>query len=136
MKVAFVKTKSAVVLWDVDRIIRDIRVGKLMPKFRMMSVPDLREQCGYVNYDVSDCDLGNTPIVAHLAKEKYRVLVGEEQICKSGDLFIKNIRCFYLEPHEHKRYIVDYDKEVYCRAVEEYWDDTWYDEDDEEEEEE
>lgn len=131
MKVAFLKTKSATVLWDVDRIIRDYRSRKLPHKVRTMSIPDLLEQCTHVDYDVTEFSITDFPIVAFLAKKKYRVLAGEEQLCKAWDMGWHTINCCVLDPDEHIPYVIDYDEETYLRAVAEYWEDGLDEENDE-----
>lgn len=133
MKVSFLKTKSATVLWDVDRMIRDYRSRRLPHKVRTMSLPDLHEQCRHVDYDVTDFPITDFPIVAFLAKKKYRVLVGEEQLCKAKKLGWHTVNCCVLTPEEHKPYIIDYDEETYLRAVAEYWESELEDEEEDEE---
>ena len=133
MKVSFLKTKSATVLWDVDRMIRDYRSRRLPHKVRTMSLPDLHEQCRHVDYDVTDFPITDFPIVAFLAKKKYRVLVGEEQLCKAKKLGWHTVNCCVLTPEEHKPYIIDYDEGTYLRAVAEYWENELEDEEEDEE---
>lgn len=130
MKVAFLKTKSATVLWDVERIERDYGSRALPETVRTMSVPDLLEQCTHVDYDVSASDMTRFPIVAMLAKRKYRLLAGDEQLHKARKLGFRTVNCCVLMPEEHKKYILDYEEETYLRAVAEYWEDD-PDEDDE-----
>ena len=130
MKVAFIKTKSATILWDVERIKRDYASRALPETVRTMSVSDLLEQCTHVDYDVSKSDMTRFPIVAMLAKRKYRLLEGDEQLHKARKLGLRTVSCCVLKPEEHKNYIIGYDEETYLRAVAEYWEDDLDEEDD------
>lgn len=129
MKVAFLKTPGATILWDVERMERDLSNRTLPETFRAMSVPDLIEQCTHVDYDVSESNMGRFPIVAILARGKYRVLTGDEQLHKARKLAFRTINCCVLTPEAHKPYIIDYDEATYLRAVEEYWADEPGDDD-------
>ena len=134
MKVAFLKTETATVLWDVERIERNYRNGTLKRTVKAMSVPDLVEQSAHVDYDFMGSDIGRLPIVVFLAKKKYRVLTGEEQLLKARALGFRNIKCCVLTAEEHKPYIIGYDEETYLRAVSEYWADEDIDDEPEEDE--
>lgn len=129
MKVAFLKTKSATVLWDVERIERELTDGTLSCEIRSMSVHDLIEQSPHVDYDVSSCDLRRFPIVAWLGNGKFRLLTGDEQLHKARALAFREISCCVLKPKQHKPYIIGYDEATYLQAVEEYWNYDLEDED-------
>ena len=134
MKAAFLKTATATVLWDVERIERHFRDGTLKQTVKSMSVPDLVEQSAHVDYDFMAYDLNRFPIVVFLTKNKYRVLTGEEQLLKARALGFRCIKCCILTAAEHKPYIIGYDEETYLRAVSEYWTDEDFDDEFEEDE--
>ena len=128
MKAAYLKTKSTFILWDVERMIRDMKSRKLVSTVRAIPIANLIDPRDGVDYDVMGCDVNTFPIVVFLAPDKYRVLTGEEQIIKARQMDCKTISCYTFQPKQHKNYIIDYDEDAYLRAIEEYWEGDLHDE--------
>ncbi len=121
MRAAYIKTESAVVLWDLPRLERDIYMRKYDFKVRSLPVVDLVGQCPPICGSDMLCDISAFPIVLSLAPDKYCLASGEAQINKARRLGFWDLECYFVEPRLHKKYIIDYDAEVYRRAVKEYW---------------
>ena len=127
MKLSYLKTKTAVLWWNLDEIERDIERSRFVVELKRMLVVNLVGLYTLEDVDWTKVDVSIPPIVASLGADKYCVLSGGEQIEKARLLGFKTLRCFFLKPSQHKRYIIDYDEEIYRRAVSEYWEE---DEDD------
>lgn len=123
MQVVYLKTKSAVLLWDIEALRRDVENLKFSVEVRRMLIVNIRGLYRLGNEDVMGADIGVFPIVASLSRDKYCVLSGGEQIEKAWRLGFKSIDCYYVKPAQHKKYLLDYDEEIYLRAVKEYWED-------------
>lgn len=121
MRVAYLKTRGANILWDVDKMIRDMERGILVPKIEFYSAIDLMSQVPPIDYDISKVNILRFPIIALLGNGKFRMLAGEEQVARVRQLSFQTISCCELYPRQHKKYILDYDEETYLRAVSEYW---------------
>lgn len=121
MKLSYLKTKTAVLLWELGKIEQDIEARRFSFEQKRMLVVNLMGLYRINDVDWTQVDLSVPPIVAALDSNKYCVLSGGEQIEKARLLGFRELRCFYLKPSQHKRYIVDYDEDIYRRAVSEYW---------------
>ena len=129
--IAYLKTKSAVILWDVEAMRRDIDELRMSAEIRRMLVVNLMDLYHGKNLDVDNADISYFPIVAALSKDKYCVLEGAAQIEKARLLHFVELECFFIKPAQQKKYILDYDEETYLRAVKEYWADEDFDDEDE-----
>ena len=123
MKVAYLITKSTVILWDVEAMRNDIETLKFSAEVRRMPVVNLMDLSRFDEAAVEPANIGIFPIVAALAPDKYCVLSGSEQIEKARRLGFIMLDCYYIKPAQQKKYILDYDEETYARAVKEYWED-------------
>lgn len=127
MLVGYLKTESATVLWDVDRIRRDLKAGDLSLAPSLVMLAELSTQISRDCDGKAPCDMNDLPIAVSFPKDKIRLLCGDAQICRARRLSMKHIYCYLLPPEQHKKYIIAYDEETYLRAVSEYWEGEWYD---------
>lgn len=134
MKIGYLNTKTATILWDLGRLEKDIEMRRLSTERRCFPVVDLIGQCLVLEADALLCDVSILPIVFSFAPDKYRVMTGREQVRKARLLGFRELPCHFIKPGQHKRYIIDYDEASYLRAVEEYsnWDEDWDEDLDEE----
>ena len=127
MLVGYLKTESATVLWDVDRIKRDLKTGELSLAPSLVMLAELSTQASRDCDEKAPCDMGELPIAVSFPKEKIRLLCGDAQLYRARRLSMKYVYCYLLPPELHKKYIIAYDEETYLRAVSEYWEGEWYD---------
>ena len=121
MKVAYLKTKSAVILWNLAAIEHEMDMHRSSFKVQRMPVVNLLGLYRLGDVDWSGVNLGVLPIVAVFSKDKYCVLSGGEQIEKAKMLGFWDINCYVLTPSQHKKHILDYSEEAYQCALSEYW---------------
>lgn len=122
MKVGYLKTKSAVILWDLGALELDIESGRISVEVRRMPVVNIAGLCRFDPELVEKVDISVFPLVVSFTPEKYCVLSGGEQIEKARALHFWDLDCYFLKPSQHKKYILDYDEATYQCAVNEYWD--------------
>lgn len=127
MLVGFLKTESATILWDVDRIRRDLKMGALSLAPRLVTLSELGVQTSMNCDESAPCNMNELPVAVSFPKEKIRLLCGDAQLYRARRLSMKYIYCYVLPPELHKKYIIAYDEESYLRAVNEYWEGEWYD---------
>ncbi len=122
MEIGYLKTKSGMILWNVRKMVADIRKSPKAYELRAMPLVDLLGQCPPAeDYDM-DCDINQAPVVLSLAPDCYRVVWGEAQINKASALGFWDIHCYFLKPGQHKKYIIELDEALYNRVVCEFQD--------------
>ena len=123
MKTSYLKTKNVVLLWNLSAIEADIDACRFAFRIKRIPLVNLVGLFRVENEEWMRANIGIPPLVASLAKDKYCVLFGGEQIEKARALGFKHLDCYFLTPSQHKKYILDYNEERYQRAVSEYWED-------------
>ena len=123
MKLTYLKTKHYTLLWNLSAIEKDIAERRYAFKIKRMPVVNILGIYYLGKVDWTTVNIGVHPIVAELAKDKYFVMSGGEQIEKAHFLGMRDIYCYYLTPSQQMRYLINHDEKDYRRAVSEYWKD-------------
>ncbi len=120
MELTYLRTPSATIAWDIERMSKDIYDGKCKYILKPMPIVNLIIYCDlYPVEDVYACDICDFPVVIMLGGGKYHVAKGMRQILKARKLHFWDLECYVVDARTQKRYIINYDKEIYKHALRE-----------------
>lgn len=112
-------TDSGTILWDITAILKESTCFSL----KTFNVDDLcaRNNLACVNAEYAlTTDIENPLIIVNLCNNKDKLIDGSHRLFKANKLGIKDVTCYYLAVEEHKKYIVDYDADLYEKVVREF----------------
>lgn len=113
-------TKSGSISWDITEVKKSI--GKENYNIKKMKVKEL------VSYNLfngnseyaMETDINIPCIVVELCDGKNKLIDGNHRLYKANKLGVEIIDCYYLNEDEHIRYIIDFNREIYRKVVNEF----------------
>lgn len=111
-------TMSGSIAWDIEKMKKDITQYPLK-EYNTFELCEKNLFHGDEKYAMST-DISIPLIIVELTAGKEKLIDGNHRLFKAKKLNVKTITAYYLSETQHKKYIVDYDAELYNTIVVEF----------------
>lgn len=107
------------VMWDIEKMLN----SKQSFKMKVFDVEELAAgNLFYGDFEYAmKTDITQPLIVVQLSENIDKLIDGNHRLQKALKTGIKKITAYYLSFEEHRKYIVNYDAEIYRKVIE-HWD--------------
>lgn len=111
-------TESGKILWDISKLLKDISNFEIK-SFDVKQLAESNNFFGNMEYAMKT-DITIPLIVIELVKGKTKLIDGNHRLFKANKFNVNKISCYFLKKHEHKKYIIDFNDELYNKIVAEF----------------
>ena len=117
----FSKDKQFQIIWDINKLLQDLVNMSFNVEYK--DVLRLSEQDGGICTDPEYAmitDISKPCVIIKLDENVEIFIDGNHRLYKARMLEAKNIPCFVLPAEYHKKFIIDYDANIYEKVIADY----------------
>ena len=105
------------IIWDISALIKDLEnTDFIILNYRVPDLVRINNFFGNAEYAMNS-NLKSPCIIVELSKNIEKLIDGNHRLYKANQLNIEYIKCYLLPEEYHKRFIIDYDSDIYKKVI-------------------
>ena len=105
------------IIWDISALIKDLPNDKFTVKhYKVADLIEINNFFGNAEYAMKT-DMEIPCIMVKLNENIEKLIDGNHRLYKAKQLNLDSIQCYVLPEEYHKRFIIDYDFNVYEKVI-------------------